>query len=148
MDALPELVIVGTVRGGAGLDIDLTVALEPVVADDVAPDLVALYTTTVRADDTGCFVDRHTVTNDVAEQLHGWMMCTVMVQPLTAGRRPYSKTVRWQRESAAALITGFNALLSSLTFELETAPSDCAEPLATTRTPRRSSARNGPWNPH
>jgi hypothetical protein len=87
------------------------------------------------------------VTNEIAEQLHGWMMCTVMVQPLVTGRRPFSKTVRWQRESAAALITGFNALLSSLTLELDATPSDCVAPLATARTPRRSSTPNGPWNP-
>jgi hypothetical protein len=149
MDEQPELVIKGTVRGGGGLDIDLTVAMEPVVSDDVAPELIALYTTTIRADNDGHFDHRHAVTKDVADQLHGWAMCTVMVQPRAAGVRPFTKTIRWQRRSAAELITGFNALLESLSFELDTTQvsNGCAVPLAATRTPRQSSARNGLWNP-
>jgi hypothetical protein len=149
MQTISDLVIAGAVRGAYGVDIDLTIALEPVLADDATPQLIAVYSTTVRADGDGRFTDRWAVTQDVAEQLRGWVMCTVVLQPRITGVQPFSKTVCWQRQTSAELITGLNALLASLSFELCPAafPNGCVAPLATARTPRPSSAPNGPLNP-
>jgi hypothetical protein len=119
-----DLVIAGRIKGAAGIDVDLTVAIETVVADHEISEILAMYGTSVHLDDNGHFVDRYDLPDDVRDHLHGWVMCTVVVQPRVAGAPPYVKAVRWQRPASNDLIAGLSALLATVSLEVDGAPAD------------------------
>ncbi len=113
-----ELRIGGTIKGAASSDVDLTVAIETVVPDNEIPELLVLYSARVRTDADGRFVVDYSVPEETRRHLHGWVMCTVVVQPLVPGAGEYSKVVRWHRPSSSELIAGLSALLASVSFEV------------------------------
>jgi hypothetical protein len=119
-----ELVIAGTIGDGAIRDLDVTVAIETVVPDDEISEILGLYCTRIHTDAGGRFSDGYAVPDETRRRLHGWVMCTVVVQPLVAGAGSYSKVVRWQRSTSDELIRGLNALLSSLSFDHRLSPAD------------------------
>ena len=114
----PDLVVAGFVKGAADCDLDLTVAIETVVADDEIPEILTMYTTTTHTNTDGRFVDRYDVPDNVRDRLHGWVMCTVLLHPLVPGAFEHCKVVRWQRQSSDELIAGLCALLATVSFEV------------------------------
>ena len=119
-----ELVIAGTVGEAAGVDLDVTMAIETVVPDDEVPEIIGLYCTRIHTDADGRFSDRYAVPDETRRRLQGWVMCTVVVQPLVLGAGAYTKVVRWQRSTSDELISGLNALLSALSVDLRISPAN------------------------
>src|SRR4249919_1082735 len=119
-----DLVIAGSIKGAADCDVDLTVAVETVVADHEISEILAMYFTSVHTDSTGHFVDRYDLPDDVRNNLHGWVMCTIVVQPRVAGAPPYVKVVRWQRQASGDLIAGLSALLATVSFDIDRSPAN------------------------
>lgn len=114
-----ELVLAGVIRGASSCDVDLTVAIETVAADDDVPEILGLFGTRIRTDANGRFADRYAVPDELRRRLHGWVMCTVVVQPRLPGAGAYTKVVRWQRSSSQELLAGLSALLAPLSFTVE-----------------------------
>jgi hypothetical protein len=114
-----DLVVSGTIKGAPSSTVDLVVVIERVVADDALPEIIGLYGTCAGTDAAGLFVDRYTPSDDVRQQLHGWVMCTVMVVSDVPGAGGYSKTVRWQRQSSSELMSGLSGLLAGVSFDVE-----------------------------
>jgi hypothetical protein len=113
-----ELLVAGTIKDAPRSDVDLVVVIERVVPDDEIPEILGLYGNRIRTDADGRFADRYTVPDDMRQHLHGWVMCTVVVQPQVPGAGSYVKVVRWQRPSSDELIAGLGALLSPVSFKL------------------------------
>jgi hypothetical protein len=113
-----ELLVAGTIKGAANSDVGLTVAIETVVPDNELPEILTLYAGRTRTDADGRYVDRYAVPDADRRKLHGWVMCTVVVQPQRSGCGGYTKAVRWQRQTSAELIAGLNALLASVSFDV------------------------------
>jgi hypothetical protein len=114
-----DLVVSGTIKGAPSGAVDLVVVIERVVPDDALAEIIDLYCTRAGTDAVGLFADRYTPSDDVRQQLHGWVMCTVMVVPDVPGTGGYSKTVRWQRQSSSELMSGLSGLLASASFEVQ-----------------------------
>jgi hypothetical protein len=117
-DERRDLVIAGTVKGTSRRELDLMVAIETVVPDHEIPEILAIYSSLVRPDAVGRFVDRYDLPDDVRHRLHGWVMCTVVLQSRERGAITHTKMVRWQRQSSSELIAGLSALLAAVSFDL------------------------------
>ncbi len=121
-----DLVVAGNAKGASHTDVGLMVAIETVVPDNEIPEILLMYSTLTRTDADGHFVDRYDVPDDVRHQLHGWVMCTVVVQPHLPGASGYTKVVRWQRQSSGELIAGLSALLATVSFDIGLSRADRA----------------------
>ena len=86
----PNLIIRGRVTGAHGIpaavDLQLTVALEAVVADDADPIVYDVYGVEFRADSDGRFADSYDLSDEVRASLEGWVKCTVQFRPQVPGR--------------------------------------------------------------
>ena len=116
----PNLVIGGRVTGAsdapAAVDVQLTVALEAVVADDADPMVYEVYGVDLRTDADGRFVDSHDLADDVRSSLEGWVKCTVQIRSSEPDSPIRTKVVRWTRPTGDQLIAGLSALLADVTF--------------------------------
>lgn len=112
-----DLVVAGTVKDSPSSDIDLVVAIERVVADNAPAEILDVYCCRTCTDADGRFADRYTPPAEVRGRLHGWVMCTVGVQPRVPGAQGCWMVVRWQRQSSDDLIAGLSALLGNASFE-------------------------------
>jgi hypothetical protein len=119
-DGARELIISGTTPGVGGVQVRLVVVLEPVAADDVGSELIALHAAEVCADEHGRFVYRYELPEEVRARLTGWVMCSVMAQRMVAGAPIRTKVVRWQRQTSAELVSGLNALLGTINVDAGT----------------------------
>ncbi len=113
-----DLVIAGAINGALHVGADLLVAIERVMPDDADPEIIDLVCTPIHTDADGRFTYRYSPREAVRERLHGWVMCTVVVQPRVLGSDGYCKVVRWQRPSADDLLAGLGALLGPVLLEL------------------------------
>ncbi len=109
--------VTGQVRGAAIDQVQIVVALEPVVSDDAVGELLDLYAAEVPTDADGHFVHRYVVPEAVRRRLHGWVMCAVTVQTRNSVA-PTTKVVRWQRPSAGPLIAALSALLGTIVIDI------------------------------
>jgi hypothetical protein len=112
-----DLVIAGVIKDAANCDVELLVAIETVVPDHEVPEILTMYSTRTHTDGAGRYADRYDVPEEVRRHLHGWVMCTVVVQPQVRGAGSFTKVVRWQRQTSNELIAGLGALLASVSFE-------------------------------
>jgi hypothetical protein len=115
----PNLVIGGRVIDAHGapaaVDLQLTVALEAVVADDADPTVYEVYGVEVRTDADGRFADSYDLADDVRASLAGWVKCTVQICPQPPEAPIRTKVVRWMRPTSDQLIAGLSALLANVT---------------------------------
>ena len=116
----PNLVIGGRLTDANGdpaaVDLQLTVALETVVADDADPIVHEVYGVELRTDSDGRFTDSYDLADDVRASLGGWVKCTVQVRPRVPEAPIRTKVVRWMRPTSDQLISGLSALLADMTF--------------------------------
>ena len=116
----PNLVIGGRLTdahgGSDAVDLQLTVALEAVVADDADPTVYEVYGVELRTDPDGRFTDSYDLADDVRTSLAGWVKCTVQVRPQVPDAPIRTKVVRWMRPTSDQLISGLSALLADVTF--------------------------------
>jgi hypothetical protein len=119
----PNLVIGGRVTDSDGapaaVGVQLTVALEAVVADDVVagecgPTVYDVYGVELRTDADGRFADSYDLADDVRQLLTGWVKCTVQVRPQVPDAPIHTKVVRWMRPTSHELIQGLSALLANV----------------------------------
>ena len=119
----PNLIIGGRVTGAHGIpaavDLQLTVALEAVVADDADPIVYDVYGVELRADPDGRFADSYDLPDEVRASLQGWVKCTVQLRPQVLDAPIRTKVVRWMRPTSDQLIAGLSALLADVTFARE-----------------------------
>ena len=116
----PNLIIGGRVTDAHGVpaavDLQLTVALEAVVADDADPIVYDVYGVELRADSDGRFADSYDLSDEVRVSLEGWVKCTVQFRPQVPDAPIRTKVVRWMRPTSDQLIAGLSALLADVTF--------------------------------
>ena len=116
----PNLVIGGRLTDAHGApaaaDVQLTVALEAVVADDGDPTVYEAYGVELRTDSDGRFTDSYDLADDVRASLAGWVKCTVQVRPQGPEAPIRTKVVRWMRPTSDELIAGLSALLADVNF--------------------------------
>jgi hypothetical protein len=114
----PGLVIGGRVtdRHGApvAVGVQLTVALEAVVAENAEPTVYDMYGVELRTDANGRVEDSYDLADDVRVILNGWVKCTVQIQARLPDAPVRTKVVRWMRPSSAELINGLSALLADI----------------------------------
>ena len=124
----PNLVISGRVTDAHGapavVGLQLTVALEPVVADvtvsegfgseGFGPSVYDAYGVELLTDADGRFTDSYDLADDVRQVLDGWVKCTVQLRPRVPDAPIHTKVVRWMRPTGHELIEGLNALLADV----------------------------------
>ena len=116
----PNLVIGGRVTDAHGVpaavDLQLTVALEAVVADDADPTCTTCTASSCATDADGRFADSYDLSDEVRASLEGWVKCTVQLRPQVPDAPIRTKVVRWMRPTSDQLIAGLSALLADVTF--------------------------------
>lgn len=116
----PNLVIGGRLTdahgGPAAVDLQPTVALEAVGAEDADPTVYEVYGVELRTDADGRFTDSYDIADDVRASLGGWVKCTVQVRQQVPEAPIRTKVVRWMRPTSDQLISGLSALLADVTF--------------------------------
>jgi hypothetical protein len=119
----PNLVIGGRVTDAHGApaaeSVQLTVALEAVVAEDsvsdeFGPTVYDVYGAELRTDADGRFADSYDLADDVRPLLVGWVKCTVQLRPQLPDAPIHTKVVRWMRPTSHELIEGLSALLADV----------------------------------
>jgi hypothetical protein len=113
----PNLVIGGRVTDAHGapaaVDLQLTIFLEAVVADDADATVYDVYGVTLRTGPDGRFTDSYDIADDVRLLLKGWVKCSVQLWVQVPGAPVRTKVVRWMRPSSHELIEGLSALLTN-----------------------------------
>lgn len=121
----PKLVIGGRVidRHGApvAVGVQLTVALEAVVADAVIRDdagdvdtVYDMYGIELLTDTDGRFTDSYDPPDDVRALLTGWVKCTAQLQARVPDAPIHTKVVRWMRPTSGEVLAGLSALLADI----------------------------------
>jgi hypothetical protein len=116
----PNLVIGGRVTDCHGapvaVGVQLTVALEAVVADGVSADdtVYDMYGVELRTDADGRFADSYDPDDDVRALLTGWVKCTVQLQAHVPDAPVRTKVVRWMRPTSGELLAGLSVLLADI----------------------------------